>query len=133
LRTILSNLNKDGDTVNAANEELGYQHWLIARNQPTTPTALYSRFLHAFQQATELRRFFITDRGAMALGPRSMETRDVVYVPHGSQVPFVLRKKDDVTSTYTLIGECYVHGIMEGELFEQAVSGKNEARDIRIT
>jgi hypothetical protein len=39
---------------------------------------------------------------------------DVIAVLLGGTVPFLLREDGH---NYRLIGDCYVHGIMDGELF----------------
>ena len=58
------------------------------------------------------RKFFRTKKGFIGLGPRSMRQGDLVCILHGGRVPFILRKEG---SHYRLVGESYVHGIMEGE------------------
>ena len=58
------------------------------------------------------RKFFTTEKGFIGLGPRSMRRGDSVCILSGGAVPFILRKVQD---HYKLIGESYVHGIMEGE------------------
>jgi len=58
------------------------------------------------------RKFFTTSKGSIGLGPRSIRPRDSVCVLSGGQVPFVLRKDCD---HYRLVGESYVHGLMEGQ------------------
>jgi hypothetical protein len=57
-------------------------------------------------------RFFITERGYIGVGPKITKVNDQICVFAGGGVPFVLEEK---YSTYSLIGECYVHGIMYGE------------------
>jgi hypothetical protein len=65
------------------------------------------------KEATINRKFAHTaEHGYIGLMPRRAEVDDLIYVLHGGQVPFVLRKSDEA---YTFIGECYVHGIMDGE------------------
>ncbi|XTI95877.1 hypothetical protein V2W45_1350248 [Cenococcum geophilum] len=68
-----------------------------------------------FQKATEIvsraRKFFITEKGYFGVGPACMEN-DLVYILYGRRVPFLLRPKNNF---YHLVGECYVHGIMDGE------------------
>ena len=86
-------------------------------------------FTAAFQQATTNRRFFVTREGHMGLGPRDMEPGDVVCILLGAQVPFVLRA---VNNHYVLLGECYCHGIMEGEALRQADGGEAVLRDLVI-
>lgn len=86
-------------------------------------------FTAAFQQATTNRRFFITREGHMGLGPRDMEPGDVVCILFGAQVPFVLRA---VNNHYVLLGECYCHGIMEGEALRRSDQEGTELRDFVI-
>ncbi|PMD31122.1 hypothetical protein L207DRAFT_385252, partial [Hyaloscypha variabilis F] len=59
------------------------------------------------------RRFFITEKGYLGLGPGHMEVGDQVTVLFGGKTPFILRKFED---HFKLIGESYIHGIMEGEV-----------------
>jgi hypothetical protein len=51
----------------------------------------------------------------MGLFPQSVESYDLICILYGSQVPFVLRPKN---GHYQLIGECYVHGKMDGEVIQ---------------
>lgn len=78
-------------------------------------------FVASFQQATRNRRFFVTEEGHMGLGPRLTKPGDLVCVLLGSQVPFILRAVGDWD---VLVGECYCHGVMEGE----AVRGLDEGK-----
>jgi hypothetical protein len=68
----------------------------------------------AFHYIAGLRRFFVTHKGYMGLGPRSMQPGDEVFIFSGADVPFVLRKS--VLEEHRLVGEAYVHGIMDGEV-----------------
>ncbi|KAF1954801.1 hypothetical protein CC80DRAFT_392152, partial [Byssothecium circinans] len=61
----------------------------------------------------EGRAAFRTANGYIGMGPRAMRQGDVVVALDSGAVPFILRPKAD---HYLLIGECYVHGIMFGEL-----------------
>jgi len=72
------------------------------------------------------RRFFMTERGFMGIGPMNTRQGDVVVVVLGLPIPFVLRQVEGSDPViYNLVGECYVHGIMDGELVErQSVLGK---------
>lgn len=48
------------------------------------------------------------------MAPEEGQEGDMVCVLVGDEVPFILRKNGD--SHYYLIGECYVHGIMDGRI-----------------
>ena len=58
------------------------------------------------------RAFIITDRGFIGLGPSYTQPGDIVCVLRGGNVPFVLRPLEG--DYYQFVGECYVHGIMNG-------------------
>lgn len=73
------------------------------------------------------RRFCITREGRMGQVPREAEIGDLVCIFEGGRVPFVLRARGE--GAFSLIGESYVHGIMQGE----AVNGRAETlRDFTI-
>ena len=73
-------------------------------------------------QATCSRRFFVTETGMPALGPRDMQKGDAVAILAGGRVPYVLRKKSGTTpdglDIFSFVGECYVQGVMHGELLK---------------
>ena len=61
------------------------------------------------------RRFFTTMGGHMGIGPPHMRPGDMICVFLGGSVPRVVRQEDH---EHTLVGECYMHGIMDGELMQ---------------
>jgi Heterokaryon incompatibility protein (HET) len=63
------------------------------------------------------QRLYTTSRGYIGLGPLSMEPGDQVCFLYDSTVPFILRP-DTVAQQYTLIGETYLHGFMNGEVLQ---------------
>lgn len=75
------------------------------------------KWSHEAVLVTRYRRFAVTRRGYFVLGPNALQAGDVVAVLRGGKVPFVLRKVsaggDD--ERWVLIGECYAHGLMDGE------------------
>jgi len=54
-----------------------------------------------------------TTKGYVGLCPNGTVADDEICLLNGGRVPFVLRKGDG--ESYTLVGECYIHGIMHGE------------------
>ena len=60
---------------------------------------------------------FVTATGYIGIGHRETVVGDEVHLVQGSDTPFVLRKTD---GHYELIGETYVHGIMDGELVDDS-------------
>ena len=71
-------------------------------------------FLRRVQSVIWGRRLATLDQGYVVLGPRSCEVGDLVCILHGCSVPVLLRRQD-VGGNYTFVGECYVHGMMDGE------------------
>jgi hypothetical protein len=65
------------------------------------------------------RKFSITEKGHFGLVPGNAEVGDKIFVPLGSSVPFVIREKEGQESTFELVGDAYVHGIMDGEEMEK--------------
>ncbi|KAI1438841.1 heterokaryon incompatibility protein-domain-containing protein [Xylaria sp. CBS 124048] len=61
-------------------------------------------------------RFCITKQGRFAQVSQSSQPGDRICVLVGGEVPFVVRSTG--RGTYTIIGECYVDGIMDGEALE---------------
>ena len=60
------------------------------------------------------RRLATLKQGYVVLGPSSCEVGDVVCILYGCSVPVILRRRSEGFG-YTFIGECYVHGMMDGE------------------
>jgi hypothetical protein len=45
---------------------------------------------------------------------------DLICIFEGAQVPYVLRPAED--GTYRILGDCYIHGIMEGQAMERGLA-----------
>ncbi|KAK0101813.1 hypothetical protein ONS95_006963 [Cadophora gregata] len=58
------------------------------------------------------RSLFRTRKGYYGLGPAEIQRDDMVVVLFGGTTPYVLRPTDQ---GYWFVGECYVHGLMNGE------------------
>ena len=99
----------------------------VGRQDPVielySPKRSVSEFVTSCQTTVGGRRLFVTSRRFLGLGPRGMKEGDGVWVLPGTGALFILRQRDDSDSNdkrYMLIGEAYVHGLMDGE----AVDGK---------
>ncbi|KAI0139103.1 HET-domain-containing protein [Hypoxylon sp. NC0597] len=76
-----------------------------------------NRLFYALQSACQNRRFFLGSNGVIGLGPRSTTAGDIATILYGGSVPFMLRDLDpmsDEDSTFRLLGEAYVYGVMDG-------------------
>jgi Heterokaryon incompatibility protein (HET) len=65
------------------------------------------------------RKIFVTSQGYLGLGPQHLQTGDVVALFEGADLPYVLRTRNN--GGFELVGESYVHGIMNGEFIEKGV------------
>ncbi|MCJ1282213.1 hypothetical protein MMC26_001536 [Xylographa opegraphella] len=77
---------------------LELQNWLIRLAEMSQPCI--------GRKLVELAKY------RLGLCPRDGQLGDVVCILHGSRVPVLLRPRGDC---YEVVGQCYVHGIMEGE------------------
>lgn len=65
------------------------------------------------------RRYCLLSDKSAGLVPEHSEIGDIVCVVQGARVPYVIRPKavtEDGTQTYELVGECYIGGLMKGEV-----------------
>ncbi|KAL9596066.1 MAG: hypothetical protein Q9219_006052 [cf. Caloplaca sp. 3 TL-2023] len=85
----------------------------------------YANLLSAFGRN---RRFFVTaDAQYFGIGPAMMREGDLCCVLVGAKVPFILRPSQeqrfnaccDGKDHYQLVGECYIHGVMRGEILKR--------------
>jgi len=61
----------------------------------------------------------VSRRGFISQVPLHTRIGDTIFIPLGSAIPFIIRPKQNQPDRYEMIGECYVHGIMNGEAFER--------------
>ena len=76
---------------------------------------------HMVEGALTQRRFMVTKSGYIGLVPQLTEVGDIICALFGCDTPLVLRPIND---HYILIGECYVHGLMDGELVDGLRDGR---------
>ncbi|KAI0886489.1 heterokaryon incompatibility protein-domain-containing protein [Annulohypoxylon maeteangense] len=78
-----------------------------------------SRFCYTLGYGCLQRKFFRTVAGHIGIGPAAMAEGDILVMFRGGRMIYTLRERDE---GWSLIGECYVHGFMNGELGRRAVS-----------
>ncbi|KAI1264001.1 heterokaryon incompatibility protein-domain-containing protein [Xylariaceae sp. FL1019] len=62
------------------------------------------------------RRAFVSDSGFIGLGPAEAQAGDHIVILQGGKAPMVVRES---TQGRKLVGECYVHGVMDGSAFDE--------------
>ena len=58
-----------------------------------------------------------THNGYIGLAPHLAQNGDVIALAKGARTPLVLRSRPN--GNWELVGDIYVHGIMQGEAFEE--------------
>lgn len=104
-----------------------FEAWMGRGNQANDET-FFRPYNHAAISTCLHRSFIITQKGYLGLAPRQTMPDQYVCVLRGGNVPFVLNQRE--YGYWELIGESYVHGIMDGSVVQMA---KNEdLREFRI-
>ncbi|KAN0089211.1 HET domain containing protein [Hyaloscypha variabilis] len=89
-----------------------------------------SVFMNSVQKFTIARNMCVTIGGYLGRVPRGSESGDKICILLGGCIPFVLRETGD--GYFRFIGECYIHGIMDGEAMDSAeIEGRYRDFDIR--
>jgi hypothetical protein len=84
------------------------------------------------------RRLMTTKtRGLLGMAPCRAEKGDQIWVLRGCSIPMLLRKRKQSTREegegYEVIGECYLHGYMDGEIMKEVEGGKAEVQKIVLS
>ncbi|KAI0974172.1 heterokaryon incompatibility protein-domain-containing protein [Xylaria arbuscula] len=83
--------------------------------------------------ATSNRVFARTERGYYVLGPKVLAKGDIVCVLWGGRMAFCLRPLEmNSRKVYLLVGECYIHGFMKGEVNDMVDDGTLETQDFEL-
>ena len=88
-----------------------------------TPTSV-REFLRRVQEVTWGRALIKTKYEHLGLAHESVQEGYYICILYGCSVPVILKriseKSADRNASYRVIGECYVHDMMEGEAFDMA-------------
>ncbi|KAL2060720.1 hypothetical protein VTL71DRAFT_9361 [Oculimacula yallundae] len=97
------------------------------------PPQISDNIKASIQTATFRRRLFITDTGVIGIGPAGLQRGDSLHLIPGGKAPFILREaaalkvplvKDEPSlgrverPCFSLVGDCYADGLMDGEGLE---------------
>jgi hypothetical protein len=91
---------------------------------------LVVEFLKRVQSVIWNRKFLVSQEYKwIGLAPTAAEEGDELVILYGCSVPVVLRpvKQEERIVAWQLVGECYVHGMMDGEAMELGTD-QNSAR-----
>ncbi|KAL8825797.1 MAG: hypothetical protein Q9170_007657 [Blastenia crenularia] len=77
----------------------------------------------------EGKAFAVSDLGFIALVPAEARATDLIALVQGSELPFILRRLE---SGFAFIGQAYVHGIMDGQVWSLVEDGSMPLEEISI-
>lgn len=86
------------------------------------------RFDLALVRAMGGRKLFMTTQDRLGIGPESLQTYDILCVLFGGSCIYALRPIPG-TEDYAFLGECYVYGVMNGEIMGSYNQGLNQSHD----
>ncbi|TGO54994.1 hypothetical protein BCON_0098g00160 [Botryotinia convoluta] len=91
------------------NDKISQNLWQSAKEGQSLP------FLLELVNTVSGRVFFTTSRGYMGFGAPGAKVEDQFFILGGGWTPFVLR---DHKTYYEMIGDSYLHGMMQGETLD---------------
>ncbi|PVH72374.1 HET-domain-containing protein [Cadophora sp. DSE1049] len=102
------------------------------KKEPEIPSTLVT-FLERVQPIVWGRRFFDTtatgkgdEKRLLGLGNFDVKRDDLVCILFGCSVPVLLRPETkEENPTYSFVGECYIHGMMDGEAIASKYTSKH--------
>jgi hypothetical protein len=89
-----------------------------ASSHPTsevTAAEIYAFWNFVFAATTGRKLFISKEEGWLGLAPMDAEVGDRIALLEGGDVPYILRPKLGEENEWEIIGDAYVHGIMDGE------------------
>ncbi|RDW91514.1 hypothetical protein BP5796_02679 [Coleophoma crateriformis] len=86
-------------------------------NSQTFIEAGLGDYVQQLQQIAQSRRPMLVGNGYVGIVPVETEPGDQVFIILGADVPHILRRRRQ-SESLLLIGEAYVHGVMDGEVMQ---------------
>jgi hypothetical protein len=122
-----------------------FERWLhrepteLTQSSPPLEENNMIKYRVMLKRATELRRLFVSTKGYVGLAPFHAEVGDLICILFGGQTPFILRNCfhahpqlphtfSGEGRTHFFVGESYVHGIMDGEAYEEFKRDDSDAK-----
>lgn len=72
-------------------------------------------YMAALQDTLYGWRFVTTKRGYVGVVPNMAQIGDAIAILKGGRVPFILQESEARPGAFRLVGECYIHSMMNGE------------------
>ena len=117
---------------------LNFDRWWVQPPNPNKDPESFRQYWDAFwtKPSTCSNRssaeccFFVSKLGLPGLGTERAQANDKIFIPCGSRMPLVVRKSGVEGDNYELVGPCYLHGMMFGEVFTLEDEGRVKSEAI---
>ena len=86
----------------------------------------------AQNNACSLRETGLSQKHYLLMIPNTAVVGDTIWALAGGQVLYVLRPVNQALNQYIFVGECYGHGLMDGEIVRQLHLGETRMEDISL-
>jgi hypothetical protein len=103
----------DNEAIKGVTEN---EQWKILASAKTIP-GIKDVHHHVWMMSRDCA-FFVTDEGYMGTASHSIQARDVVALIPGLRMPMILRPAGG-KDYYRVVAPAYVHGMMQGEIWEE--------------
>lgn len=96
------------------------------------PKRDYERLLMRMYTPVKRKRLFKTRDGRLGIGPSTCQEGDACFIIEGARVPFLLRSSPATIPDghHKLVGECYINGVMEGQIMSRVATGELKMEEI---
>ncbi len=115
-------------TVSGSITPLDLHEMLAAIKEDAYSYTLKSIFT-VFDATLPHQCFFVSSKGYMGLGPRGTQIGDEICGLLGCNQPLLLRKVGD---HHLVVGQCYVYGMMYGEMIDEMEAGRLVAEELHF-
>ena len=97
-----------------------WQEWMAAGRQSVNSiSADLINYNNSLYTTIVGRRLFVTEAGLVGIGPSNIKEGDEAVILCGGRCPYILQPSSDPKErskqTYRLLGNSYIHGVMNGE------------------
>ncbi|KAF2110904.1 heterokaryon incompatibility protein-domain-containing protein [Lophiotrema nucula] len=111
-----------------------WKTWKFSEDEPSLDSNVQATSFDIAYHITALdRRFVVSRKGHLGFAPVATAAGDVIAILSGVNVPFILRAVSELPDSgsnicYEVIGDCYIHGVMDGEVFTRYAMPLEEIR-----
>ncbi|KAL9119340.1 MAG: hypothetical protein Q9187_004104 [Circinaria calcarea] len=132
LRTVVADVKGEfSERISQRKNSMDWTHFNTGNDQLTGDQRnRKDRMEVAVHKASFGRRLCWTRKGYVGVVPAASRVGDSICAFFGGQVLYVLREREN--PSYEFMGECYVHGLMDGEVLEWVEDGTVAAETFRL-